>query len=124
MFKKLKQYFTKSQYIVVELEKEIAPQEITSELRESAKTLQFHPAFSYIMHRIKAEKAMLQKYLHEGFTLPEQQLHHLQAGIYYLEFLDRELRKLTSMPSSISREATSLEREEFEKIRANLDLVG
>lgn len=112
------------EYKVVEIERETKLPPVTADLRESLKTLQYHPGFQYLIHKMKYEKAALAKYLHEGFNLTEKELHHLQAGIHYIGWIEAELGRLAAAPVSVVRSAAQEEREVFDRMRSSIELIG
>lgn len=112
-------------FVVVEVEKaEAKLPELSAELRESVKTLQHHPGFQYLMAKFRYERAMLEKYLHEGFQLPEAGLRHLQAGVHYMKWMEDEVKKLVFAVERNARTAAQHEVDEFERIRESITLVG
>lgn len=121
MFKKK---VVETKYQIVEVEKSLPLQEVGPELKESLKALQFHPAFQYLVNRLALKKAALATALHEGLDLSETQLRYLQAGIFWMGHLDREIKVLTQSPQASPRPASNYETEEFQKFQASLELVG
>jgi len=124
MFSWLKKLFTRVEHRVVEVEKGTRLPELTTEVKESLKSLQYHPGFQYLQAKLRLERATLQRYLHEGFTLTEGQLHHLQGGIHYLGYLESELAKHLKADIRTVRTATSNEVEHLDKFISNLETVG
>lgn len=126
MIKFLKGLFKREErYVVLEVEKGTSQLgQMTNELRESIKTLQYHPGFQYLVTKFRYEKAMLSKYLHEGFQLSEKELHHLQAGVHYLGYLEREVDAQVKVAVQKGRTALEDEINEFEKIKAATELIG
>ena len=124
----LKRLFGKAEqdvkYLVVELEKATKLPELTGDLKESLKTLVFHPGFVYLQQKLRYERALLQKYLSEGYQLDEKALRHLQAGVHYLGYLESEIKRLTAQTGAAARESFAAEAEAFDKIRASVDLIG
>lgn len=110
-------------YHIVEVEKGAALPELTGDLKEALKALQHNPAFQYLLLRFKNKRAGLSNAINEGLNLTEVQLRYLQAGIYWAGEFERDIRLLTqTVPPT--RPAVDREAEEFEKVRANLSLVG
>lgn len=87
------------------------------------KTLQYHPGFTYLLSKFRYERALLEKYLHEGFQLPEASLRHLQAGVHYMKWMEDEVKKLTFSVERSVRAAAEPEINEFERIREHITLV-
>lgn len=109
---------------LVEVEKGGRLPELTAEMKESLKSLQYHSGHNYLMQRLRYHKALLQKNLNEGLQLDEVQLRYLQAGLYWVGWLESEIKTLTQTPSSKPQPATPVEQEEFERLQAHLELVG
>lgn len=120
MFKKLWNIFSnKTKFYVVEVEQATKLPELTQELRESIKTLEFHPGFRYLTAKLRYERAMLEKYLHEGFTLAEGQMHHLQGGIHYLKYLESEIARHVKAQAAHVRQAAQHEDQLFQQFYAD-----
>jgi len=109
---------------LVEVEKGGKLPELTADLKESLKALQYNTGHNYLLQRLKYHKALLQKNLNEGLQLDEVQLRYLQAGLYWVGWLENEIKTLTQAPSSTPRPAAPIEQEEFERLQAHLELVG
>jgi|SRR5579859_682500 len=110
---------------IVEVDKPHGPlPEMTNDLKESLKTLANQPAFQYLLQRLKLERAELQRQLEKGFQLNEQQLHFLQAGVYYTGWLEGQLAKLTFTPRAAQREPSLDEAALFEQHQASLEVIG
>lgn len=109
---------------ILEVEKGTKLEPVTSELRESLTTLQYQPAFQYLINKMRVQKAQVQKYLNEGFEVSEKELRYAQAGIFWLKWIEDEVNRLTKAPVNQARPAMDQELEEFNKIAANLDVIG
>lgn len=123
----LKSFFTRTEkYIIIEIDKAIGKvPTLTQEIRDSVKSLQYHPGFVYLQKKFHAERAYLETLLHEGHTLSERELHHLQAGIHYLSYLDSELKKMfVDIPKNNTRSAYDDEVDAFERIRSHVETIG
>jgi len=112
----------KPQYLVIEIEKGSKLPELTGDLKEAIKVLPQIPAFNYLLQRLKHQRAALQAHLANGLNLSEVQLRYIQAGLYWLNHLDREIKLLTQSKSAPT-EATPDVTEEFEKIRQSIELI-
>jgi hypothetical protein len=96
--------------------------EITGDLKESLKALGNHPAFNYLLQRLRFERAAMQTALNEGLTLSETQLRYLQSGIYWASKLERDHTLLTQS-KPVTRPATDDEADEFRRVRESLTLL-
>lgn len=110
-------------FSIVEVEKAPRLPELTTELREGISQLQHIPAFQYLLAKSRVQKAAMQAQLNNGLDLPENALRCLQAGIYWLTFLDREITTATKIPI-LQRSAHPSEQEEFNKIHSAVELIG
>lgn len=111
-------------YVTVEVEAHSKLPELTSELRETFKTLTYNPAFQYLLVRLRLQKAAVQHQLAEGYTLDEREIRYLQAGVYWLNHLEAEVGRLTSVPTKLKTPATPDISDEFARVQASLDLIG
>jgi hypothetical protein len=110
-------------YHTIEIDKDHKLPELTGDLRESIKALVNHPGFQYLLARFRHQKAAMETSLREGFNLTDIQLRFLQAGTFWAAHFDREIKTLTqSAPKPAP--PTPNEREQFEKIRQSIDLIG
>ena len=114
---------TKTIHTLTEVEKGTKLPELNADLKESLKTLPLHPAFNYLTQKMRLQASALAKALHEGADLEERQMRYLQAGIFWLTYLDSEIRRLThtTMPS---RQASLSEAEEFDRVHKQMDLIS
>lgn len=110
-------------YQIVEVKEGSKLPEITADLRESLKTLQYSPAFNYILMRLRFQKAAMETSLREGLQLDEKQLRYLQAGIYWASQIERDISALTQVSASTPRPAFDNEADEFNKIHSSLELI-
>lgn len=110
-------------YQIVEVKEGSKLPEITSDLRESLKTLQYSPAFQYLMMRARFKKAGMRAQMDEGINLSETQLRYLQAGIYWAGDMERDINALTQVSASTPRPAFDNEADEFNKIHSSLELI-
>lgn len=108
--------------VILEIEKNSKLPELTGDLKESIKTLEYHPGYNYLIQRLRHAKAVMNSQLREGMELTETQLRYLQAGIFWAGWLENE--QLTLTKNRPVREQTSTEAEEFERLQRSLDLVG
>src|SRR6266404_3846709 len=88
-----------NQYKIIEVEKPHSPlPELTQDVKESLKTLKYQPGYIYLMQRFNLQRAELERQLKFGFSLTEQQLHFLQAGIYHMGWIEEQIKTLTKEP--------------------------
>lgn len=111
-------------YLTVEVESAAKLPELTSELRETFKTLTYNPAFQYLLARLRVQKAAVQHQLAEGYTLDEREIRYLQAGVYWLKHLEVEVDRLTSVPTKHKAPASPDISDEFARVQSSIDLIG
>ena len=121
----MKLFETKIKHIdhIVELPAGTKLPELTGDLRESLKSLSLHPGFAYLLQRQRYQCAGVQNALKEGMNLTETQIRFLQAGLYWLSFIEKDLNSLTQTIKP-ERPAQEDERALFNRVRESLDLVG
>lgn len=115
--------FKRVEYQILEVEKGSKLPELTADLKESLRALQHVPAFQYLIMKLRYDKAAVEKSLRDGLFLPEAQLRGLQAGCYWLEYLEREINSLTK-GTTPPRPSTPTEAQEFEAIRQQIELIA
>lgn len=120
----IKSLFSGTVYRVLEIEGSLKLPELSADLKDSLRSLQYHPGHNYMLSRLKLEQANLRKYLAEGFKLSEQELHHLQAGVFYTGWLEREINRLTSVPRKVESAVSSEDHKLFEELKAALEEVS
>lgn len=111
-------------YHVVEVPVGTKLPELTGDLKETLRALQFNPAFNYLIQRLRLQRSGVQNALQDGMNLTEVQLRYLQAAMYWLGYLEKDIASLTQVSASIPRPALDNEAELFAKVQQNLDLVG
>jgi len=114
-----------NQYKIIEVEKPHSPlPELTQDVKESLKTLKYQPGYIYLMQRFNLQRAELERQLKFGFSLTEQQLHFLQAGIYHMGWIEEQIKTLTKEPRKAEFIPSPDEIELFERHSAALEAVG
>jgi hypothetical protein len=113
-----------SQYKYIEVEKGTRLPELTNDLKESLAVLSHHPAFQYILMRLRFEKGQVQAYLNEGYQLDDKALRYLQAGIYWLSYIETQVNSLTRQPSPSRIDVPVDLNEEFRTIASSLESIG
>lgn len=109
---------------LVEIEKGTKLPQMNADLRESLKTLQHNHAFNYVLMKLRFQKAMVQSYLNEGFQLSEKEIRYLQAGVYWLNFIEHDIEQMTKAPAAPISETPFDVQSEFDKVHANLEKIG
>jgi hypothetical protein len=112
-------------YKVVELSsQQRISRKTDKEVQESVQTLQSHPGFLYLLQRFDAQASLLKAKLtgerHE--TLDE--VHQLQAGIFWANWLRQELYRSISRPLEQQIDPYEEELKAFKEIDDLLERVG
>lgn len=98
----------KIEYRIVEVERPARMEPPTAEMKEMLKTLQFNPAFQYLMNRFRFMRAEIDRRLkQEGPTAPEIALKTLLASSIISEWFEHEIKRLTQeghKPSVVANE--------------------
>lgn len=95
--------------------------EMNEDLRESIKSLQYHPGFQYILNRQRLQRAQVNHALTQSTDI--NTVRYAQAGLHWLKFLENEYNHLTKTPAP-TRKAEPTELEAFNEISQNLELIG
>ena len=112
-------------YKVVEVEKPRALPAISSdEVKAMLATLPEHPGFQYILARLRTQKALL-KQAHETTRYEKlEEVHMLQAGIFWAGWLEAELGRLTKKAAAVEADTTEFEADAFAQVDSMLERVG
>lgn len=97
--------------------------ELTPEIRESLAALSYHPAFQYLITKLRFQGAVLEAKLHER----QRDIHDvefLQSGIFWVNWLDNQIRFLTKTPEAPQVEMTPEEERLFQEISSTIETVG
>jgi hypothetical protein len=124
MFKNKVEYVEVSKPVFIELKDPRRPEAMSHEMKEMLKTLQLNPAFQYLLNRFQVAKAAARAKLDTDFSLTEQQMHFLQAGIYWAGFIENDLAHLTAEPRRVEHKASQEDLEMFRDIEASIEMVG
>jgi hypothetical protein len=111
-------------YQVVAL-KEPRTKEWDKETRDAVATLPAHPGFLAIVNRLATQKQMVQTKLSSGFHKELREVDYLQAGIFWLDYVQEQVNKATQVKlTARPTEAYDEELEAFKQIDAQLERVG
>jgi transposase len=87
-------------------------------------TLPEHPGFQYILARLKAQKSLL-KQAHETTRYEKlDDVHMLQAGIFWAGWLEQEIARLTKKAATVEADTTNFEADAFQHIDSMLERIG
>jgi hypothetical protein len=109
-------------YKVVELEKP-APR-LTSEDASNIASLANHPGFHALLGRLKAQKGVLEAALRTQRHESLNEVYSLQAGINWINWLDKQVQIQAGKPTTTARDAFEQEAIEFQRMAEALEFVG
>lgn len=115
-------WFKKEITKIIEVEK-AKLQPIDDEIRDSIRSLQFHPGFQYLLGKLETQKAALKSVLVSAAHEDMRAVDRLQAGIFWLDYLAEELKKHTKAPIAAIREVSEEEAHEFQRVKQALDIL-
>jgi len=95
---------------------------LTRELRETLLTLNSHPGFSYLLERLKAQKAAFEAVLRTQKHEELKDVHFVQAAVYWAGWLQRQISELTGQIVT-PLPASHAEQEEFENALRAISVV-
>ena len=111
-------------YKIVEVEKpRTLPALASEEVRAMLATLPSNPGWQYILERLRLQKAVLEQTLKNKRHEKLEEVYSLQAGIYWAEWLDAEMARLTQKAAAIESDTTDFERDAFQQIDSMLERV-
>jgi hypothetical protein len=106
---------------------EIRPHQVqawSKELKDAIKTLSSHPGFVAILDRLALQKQLLANKASLEFHKDIRELDYLQAGIFWLGYIQTLLDKVTEVPRQPQRDIMQEELEAFQEIDRQLERVG
>jgi hypothetical protein len=117
-----KEYVT--EYKIVAL-KEPRTKEWDKETRDAVAALTAHPGFLAVVNRLATQRQMIQTKLSSGFHKELREVDYLQAGIFWLDYVQEQVNKATQVKlTARPTEAYDEELEAFKQIDAQLERVG
>jgi hypothetical protein len=127
MIERVKEFFgitPKVVYRIIELPQARTHSGWTKETKESVATLVAHPGFVALMDKLKLQKATLANHLTSTYHKDLRQVDHLQAGVFWLTWVEAVVMKATTngSPAYITPEQEELEA--FKAIDATITRLG
>lgn len=111
-------------YRVIEVKAPRTSGRWTKEIKEAVATLPSHPGFVAVAERVDLQKQMLTHKCATEFHKDLRECDYLQAGVFWLGYLQRLIDEATQMPRTIQQDAYAEEMEAFRKLDAQLERVG
>lgn len=116
----------RSKYRIVEIKKPRLANVEDEELRASLRALGNMPSFNFLLDRAKTQSSLLESRL-KTTRFDESKIAEiawLQAGIFWLNWIERDHALLTKQPPKPELPATDQELQAFRQIDALLERVG
>lgn len=111
-------------YKVVEVKVPRTAQKWSREIKEAVGTLPSHPGFVAIMDRVNLHKQMLEYKSSHEFHKDLRESDYLQAGVFWLEYLQRLIDEATKLPRAVPVDAYDEELEAFKLLDAKIERIG
>ena len=128
MIRKLLNYFNKPkiEFRIIEVEKPRGIGELTPDLKATLSTLSGHPAFLYLISKLKFQRSVLENKLKSERQVSLKDVEFLQSGIYWSRWLEDQVLSAVSKTPQVSGETalTSDELAAFNQMRNSVQLVG
>lgn len=123
-FKSQPKVVEKIVYKVIEVRAPRSATKWSKELKDSVATLASDPRFIALAERIALHKQMLENKCSHEFHKDLRETAYLQAGVFWLGYLDRLVAESTKAPRAIQSDAYDEELEAFKLLDANIERIG
>jgi hypothetical protein len=118
-------FFKKPNYKLIECTKpRLAPVVESEELRDALRALGSFPAFTFILDRLRTQRGLLEGRLRDTKFSRIEDVTFVQSGIFWTNWLEAELERLTKTPPKPELPATEQELIAFQEIDAVLERIG
>jgi hypothetical protein len=111
-------------YKVIEVKTPRTAQKWTKEVKDAVATLPSHPGFIAIQDRIALQKQMLEHKCSAEFHKDLRESDFLQAGVFWLAYLQRLIEEATQLPRAVPVDAYEEEMEAFRQIDSTIERIG
>jgi hypothetical protein len=113
------------EYMVLELEKEVPVYDMDKETQDSIRALAGNTGFEALMRKLRVQRAMLESRLHTEHFKRLEDVFSLQAGIFWLKWLRRQVDMETNRvePEPVRR-PFEVEESDLKKIAEAITLIG
>jgi hypothetical protein len=108
--------------IVEQARRDILP-ELTPDLREAVTALALHPGFDYLMRKFRLQRSLLEAKLRSDRFATLTDVEFIQNGIFWIDWLDNQVKSLSKRPSSTSTFATQEEEDAFKAVQAAIEVI-
>lgn len=111
-----------TRFKVIEIEKPLP--RLTEEDGRNISSLANHPGFHALLGRLKVQKGVLETMLKTGKHESLAEVSSLQAGIAWINWLDKQVQLQAGKQPLEPRDALELEDREFRRMAEALEFVG
>ena len=111
---------------VVEIEKPFVVPQMDAGAAAAVASLNGHPGWQWLIHQLRYQSALLTAALIKTRHKSKEDFEFLQSGINWCGWLEEQMSKATGMlqRKDEPREMRPLERESFEKLLSQIDVIG
>lgn len=109
--------------LVVEVEKRSDPK-LDAELRESVRSLAWHPGFRYLRDKLTFQRQALLARLAQSKHASLSDAEFIQSGIAWASWLEAQLDKATASATRHATPTTPSEEDLIEQVKASIERVG
>jgi hypothetical protein len=126
LFGKYTDYFAKNvKYKIIEVPPHRTQTRWDDDTKAAVSTLSSHPGFVALMDRMFLQRALIEQKLTREFHKDMREVDVLQAGLYWLTWLQDQVQKATVIGSSKrTRSAEDEEIEAFGEVDAHIERIG
>lgn len=111
-------------YKVIEIRAPRIAQKWSKETKDTVSTLASHPGFVALMDRVALHRQMLEHKCSHEFHKDLRESDYLQAGVFWLGYLDRLIAESTKAPRAVAVDAYDEELEAFKELDARIERIG
>jgi len=111
-------------YKIVELPQARTQSGWSEELRASVKTLAHHPGFLAVIDKLRVQRATLQSQLTSSFHKDLRQVDYLQAGIFWLSWVEKVVNQTTQSGSQGYIDPEAEEAAAIKAINDQIEKIG
>ena len=125
MFKKVKSWLFPTIYKVVEIPLPRPSIEASHDLLESVRTLAAHPGFTYLLNKLKVQRAALETTLVSSRHASLRDVEFIQSGIFWTGWLQSQLElAVLRLRPGATRPASDEEVVAFQEALRTIETVG
>jgi hypothetical protein len=111
-------------YKVVEVKSPRSSQAWSKEIKDAISTLSSHPGFVALTDRLNLQRQMLESKLSREFHKDLREIDYLQAGVFWLGYIQDLVAKATNLIPSAPVDAMQEEMEAFKLLDSQIERIG